>query len=109
MNTELDEDGNWPAGCGYQGYEFGASYPDSSCSGGRLLDMDNCDDGVIYEPMDYIPCPICHPWQYIINRADYNGYGEGWWKYAVCFFCAVCLTFSIWKNRILKTEPWRTK
>jgi hypothetical protein len=50
-----------PAGCGYQGYEFGAgAYPDSQCFGGRLYDMDNCDGpDAIYEPAEYIPCPMC--------------------------------------------------
>ncbi len=48
--------------CDYQGYEFGAGrYPDSLCIDGRLFDADNCDDGgSLYEPMEYIPCPICH-------------------------------------------------
>ena len=52
-----------PDGCGYQGYEFGAGrYPDSQCFGGRLYDMDNCDEpGTVNEPMDYTPCPICKP------------------------------------------------
>ena len=48
--------------CNYQGYEFGAGrYPDSVCIDGRLFDADNCDEeGSLYEPMDDIPCPICH-------------------------------------------------
>jgi len=33
--------------CDYQGYEFGARYPDSVCVDGRLLDADNCDRGHI--------------------------------------------------------------
>lgn len=50
-----------PAGCGYQGREFGAQYLDSECFGGRLYDMDNCDnDGNIFEPAEYIPCPNCN-------------------------------------------------
>jgi hypothetical protein len=49
-----------PPGCGYSGHDFGASYPDSQCYGGRLYDLDNCDDhGNLYEPSDYIPCPDC--------------------------------------------------
>ena len=31
-------------GCNYQGYEFGASYPDSVCIEGRLWDADYCDN-----------------------------------------------------------------
>jgi hypothetical protein len=48
--------------CSYQGYEFGAGrYPDSVCVKGRLFDADHCDDkGRLYEPLEDIPCPICH-------------------------------------------------
>lgn len=50
-----------PDGCEYEGYDFGASYLDSRCFGGRLYDMDNCDDeGNIFEPIAYIPCPKCN-------------------------------------------------
>lgn len=46
--------------CGYQGYEFGASYPDSICVDGQLYDADNCDDeGNLYEPLEDVPCPMC--------------------------------------------------
>lgn len=46
--------------CSYQGYEFGASYPDSICMDGRLYDADDCDDnGNLYEPTEDIPCPMC--------------------------------------------------
>lgn len=49
-----------PAGCGYRGREFGANYLDSECFGGQLYDMDDCDDdGLIYEPGEYLPCPKC--------------------------------------------------
>ena len=48
--------------CQYMGYEFSAGYIDSQCIDGRLFDCDNCDnEGNLYEPMDYIPCPICYP------------------------------------------------
>lgn len=48
-------------GCGYSGHEFGATYPDSVCLEGRLYDADHCDDnGNLYEPLDYIPCPECN-------------------------------------------------
>jgi len=47
--------------CGYQGHEFGANYPDSVCVEGRLFDADNCDEkGLLYEPLDFIPCPQCN-------------------------------------------------
>ncbi len=47
--------------CGYQGYEFGAGrYPDSICVDGQLFDADNCDDNHnLYEPSEFIPCPMC--------------------------------------------------
>lgn len=48
-----------PAGCGYIGFDFGASYEDSQCYGGRLYDLDNCDGSLLYEPLEYIPCPQC--------------------------------------------------
>lgn len=60
------------AGCGYQGHEFGATYPDSICMGGRLYDADNCDDhGNLYEPLDYIPCPQCNHKEWLENQRDY--------------------------------------
>lgn len=47
-------------GCTYQGYEFGARYPDSVCHEGRLLDADNCDsNGNLYDNDEDIPCPMC--------------------------------------------------
>lgn len=48
--------------CNYQGYEFGAgSYPDSVCIDGQLFDADACDgQGNLYEPLEYVPCPMCH-------------------------------------------------
>lgn len=46
--------------CDYQGYEFGARYPDSVCIEGRLFDADYCDDnGNLYDNGEDIPCPIC--------------------------------------------------
>jgi len=48
-------------GCGYSGIHFGAPYVDAECFGGQLYDMDKCDnDGNLYEPGDYIPCPECN-------------------------------------------------
>lgn len=87
-----------PAGCGYQGYEFGASYPDSQCFGGRLYDMDNCDgDGNLYEPIEYIPCPMCHPKKYVEYRVQL-----GWSLKA-----AKALTTNIRNNRKNSTELWK--
>ena len=87
-----------PAGCGYQGYEFGAAYPDSECFGGRLYDMDNCDgDGNIYDPGDDIPCPMCHPKKYIEYRV---GLGSS-------LKAAKALTANIRNNRKNGTEPWK--
>lgn len=41
---------------------FGASYPDARCIDGRLYDLDNCDNnGDLYEPGEYAPCPFCRP------------------------------------------------
>lgn len=46
--------------CNYQGYEFGARYPDSVCIDGRLFDADYCDDkGNLYDKGDDVPCPMC--------------------------------------------------
>ncbi len=46
--------------CNYQGYEFGARYPDSVCVDGRLLDADDCDSqGNLYDNEDDVPCPMC--------------------------------------------------
>ncbi len=91
-----------PAGCGYQGYEFGASYPDSGCFGGKLYDMDNCDsDGLIYDPMEDIPCPMC-------NRAG----AIEWWAESRMdgdIIKATMLVDDIRKNRKNGTEPWKRK
>lgn len=48
-----------PKGCGYTGRDFGASYIDSECFGGRLYDLDNGESGILYEPSEYIACPSC--------------------------------------------------
>lgn len=62
--------------CNYQGYEFGAGrYPDSVCIDGRLYDADACDDdGNLYEPVEDIPCPMCHPRKAIQYWTDQNRY-----------------------------------
>lgn len=52
--------------CGYQGYEFGAHYPDSLCVGGHLWDADSGDEMGMDKGGD-IPCPKC-------NRAEWLAY-----------------------------------
>lgn len=87
-----------PEGCGYQGYEFGAAYPDSACYGGRLYDCDNCDShGNLYEPLEEIPCPMCHP------RKAVEYYCERGWAAAD----AKALVQNIRDNRKNGTEPWK--
>jgi len=89
--------------CNYQGYEFGARYPDSLCIDGQLYNADDCDgEGNLYDPMEYWPCPMCHPFRYIQRRAQYNDGGFYSW------YSAIRLTLNIIKNRVFKTEPWRT-
>jgi hypothetical protein len=106
------------AGCGYQGYEFGAGrYPDSQCFGGRLYDMDNCDDdGNLYAPMDDIPCPICrrreaiayHKRQNLLVMPRRNARGEprGYSKRDAARM-ARHLVRDIRNNRKHGTEPWK--
>lgn len=52
-----------PESCGYQGYEFGAHYPDSICCEGFLWDADAFEDGMLTYGGE-IPCPVC-------NRAEW--------------------------------------
>ena len=52
--------------CGYQGYEFGAHYPDSVCCEGYLWDADSGFEGYLGNGGD-IPCPQC-------NRAEWLAY-----------------------------------
>ena len=84
-----------PAGCGYQGYEFGASYPDSICYGGRLYDADSCDgNGNLRIPDEDIPCPICRPEDAIKWHA---GRSNG--TRAQCLMAATSLVADIRRNR----------
>lgn len=71
-------------GCGYMGHEFGARYLDAACYGGRLWDEDNCDDeGNLYEPSEYIPCPACNHaealkgWIESATEDGYDAHGKG--------------------------------
>lgn len=47
------------SGCQYQGYEFGAGYPDSICIDGELWDADSGDGEFLTNGGD-IPCPRCN-------------------------------------------------
>lgn len=95
-----------PEGCGYQGYEFGAAYPDSLCCGGRLYDADNCDgNGNLYEPAEDIPCPMCREQEAIDYWADRNSL-SGIPK-AKAREAARCLVADIRRNREKGTEPWK--
>jgi hypothetical protein len=96
-----------PEGCGYQGYEFGAAYPDSQCFGGKLYDMDNCDgNGLIYEPTEEIPCPMCHPNKAIEYWTQRNlSAGKPLIRATAL---AKGLVADIRKNRKNGTEPWKT-
>jgi len=95
-----------PEGCGYQGYEFGARYPDSICCGGKLYDADNCDDkGNLYEPGEDIPCPMCDEagaTAYWAERLTLGGSTEEEAKQSATFLVA-----DIRKNRQNGTEPWK--
>ena len=81
MTPIESEKAQLPNGCGYQGYEFGAGYPDSLCCGGKLYDCDNCDnEGNLHDPAEEIPCPICHPRkavEYWTNRNMLSGANKG--------------------------------
>jgi len=49
--------------CDYQGYEFGAHYPDSICIDGYLWDADDGyseGDGWVYTHGGELPCPACN-------------------------------------------------
>lgn len=92
-----------PEGCGYQGYEFGASYPDSICFGGRLYDADNCDnEGNYYEPAENVPCPICHP---RLAEKYWAGRFDGVEHERIDY--AKALVADIRRNRRCGTEPWK--
>lgn len=97
-----------PAGCGYQGYEFGAGYPDSECFGGRLYDMDNCDDAGLYEPLDYVPCPMCDRRGAVAYHKQRNLLSITLSKRRAARR-AIMLVYDIRRNRKNGTEPWKHK
>jgi hypothetical protein len=92
--------------CGYQGYEFGASYPDSLCIKGRLYDADSCDEkGRVTDTGEDIPCPMCRPEdaiKYHTHRADSDEH-----SYAKRRAYARKLVADIRRNRRNGTEPWK--
>lgn len=69
------------SGCAYQGYEFGAHYPDSVCIEGMLYDADSGepagDAGWNYTNGGDIPCPHCNHTAWALSALDDlegNGY-----------------------------------
>jgi hypothetical protein len=103
-NAEKKE---WPQGCGYQGYEYGAAYPDSLCVGGMLFDADDCDGhGNLYEPAELIPCPMCHP--RLAKRWHTNRNQNSGVPLRQAERGAAALVSDIRKNRKHGTEPWKT-
>lgn len=88
-----------PKGCGYMGHEFGASYLDSQCFGGRLYDLDNCDGGLLYEPGDYLPCPNCCMEEWMEGMAEDISQGvHGRDRSSLPFWKMIC-RFALKTNR----------
>jgi hypothetical protein len=97
-----------PVGCGYQGYEFGASYPDSICCGGKLYDADNCDNaGNLYDPGEDVPCPMCRHEDAVKYWYERNRLSGA--KVRDAMKAAVFLVDDIRRNRKNGTEPWKTR
>ena len=102
MSTTVKQ---WPAGCGYQGYEYGAAYADSLCLGGWLFDADNCAGaGSLYEPTEDIPCPMCHPRKAVDWWTERNRNSGA--SSAKARDAAKKLVDDIRRNRKNGTEPW---
>ncbi len=92
--------------CDYQGYEFGAPYPDSVCIDGRLHDADACDDkGNLYDPMEDIPCPMCRKDDAVKWWTGRMGIGD--MNYVERRKAARALVADIRRNRKNGTEPWK--
>ena len=56
--------------CQYQGYEFGASYPDSMCIDGLLWDADSDDGDGYLTSGGELPCPRCNTAGYLQNALE---------------------------------------
>lgn len=71
--------------CGYQGHEFGASYPDSMCIDGLLWDADSGDGEGYFTCGGEIPCPRCSTKAFLqraLEEAKDGGCGlAGWWPH----------------------------
>lgn len=89
-----------PKGCGYKGHEFGANYLDSECFGGQLYDMDNCDDnGLLYEPCEYLPCPNCRMEEWLESMVEHIGSGlDGGVKSSLPAWKTIC-RYALKTNR----------
>lgn len=57
--------------CDYQGYDFGASYPDACCINGYLWDLDSCEEpgGPLYSGGE-LPCPQCNHEEWLEWKHD---------------------------------------
>ncbi|XDF79236.1 hypothetical protein AAFX60_018940 [Aliivibrio fischeri] len=69
--------------CDYQGYEFGAPYPDGQCVDGFMWDLDSGgtdEDGNSYlDEGGYIPCPRCNQKarvKYLSDEIEEQGYSS---------------------------------
>lgn len=95
-------------GCQYQGYEFGARYPDSVCIDGRLLDADDCDDhGNLYDHENDIPCPMCRPREAVIYYFTSHGdWFENRTERVLALSRAKSLVADIRKNRGVESD-WK--
>ena len=82
--------------CGYQGYDFGAGYLDSTCIDGYLWDADSCDEpggGLIIG--GEMACPSCNTKKYLedaLSDAKDGGSGSGTYGY----WCAA----TVWERQL---------
>jgi uncharacterized protein YbaR (Trm112 family) len=93
----MNEEKELPEGCGYMGNDFGGSYLDSQCFGGRLYDLDSGVPGYadgLSEEAEYMPCPQCNHRVWLEKRkeetieegymAAEDGNGKGSADYLYC-------------------------
>lgn len=60
-----------PQSCDYQGWHFGAAYPDAQCVEGYLWDEDSCDEpGSPLLSGGDIPCPKCNSVEHAAYYAE---------------------------------------